>query len=38
MAEAERWARRAALLESGDLALFRFFAIKPESAASSAGG
>lgn len=30
IAEAERWARRAALLESGDLALYRFFLIKPE--------
>jgi len=28
--EAERWARRASLLESGDLALYRFFVIKPE--------
>ena len=31
IAEAERWARRAALLESGELALFRFFALKPEA-------
>lgn len=38
MAEAERWARRAALLESRDLALFRFFAIKPEQASPSGGG
>lgn len=30
MTEAERWARRAALLESGDLALYRFFMLKPE--------
>ena len=29
--EAERWARRAALLESGELALYRFFALKPEA-------
>lgn len=28
--EAERWARRASLLEAGDLALYRFFLIKPE--------
>ena len=28
--EAERWARRAALMESGELALYRFFLIKPE--------
>lgn len=28
--EAERWARRASLLESGDLALYRFFLMKPE--------
>lgn len=28
--EAERWARRASLLEGGDLALYRFFLIKPE--------
>lgn len=30
IAEAERWARRAALLEAGDLVLYRFFLIKPE--------
>lgn len=30
IAEAERWARRAALIEAGDLALYRFFLIKPE--------
>lgn len=29
--EAERWARRAALMERGDLALYRFFVIKPEA-------
>jgi SAM-dependent methyltransferase len=28
--EAERWARRASLLEAGDLALYRFFVLKPE--------
>lgn len=28
--EAERWARRASLLEAGELALYRFFLIKPE--------
>ncbi len=32
IAEVERWARRAALLESGELALYRFFALKPEVA------
>lgn len=31
--EAERWARRAALLEAGELALYRFFLIKPEAKA-----
>lgn len=30
--EAERWARRASLLEGGDLALYRFFLIKPGAA------
>ncbi|EDP65724.1 putative methyltransferase [alpha proteobacterium BAL199] len=34
MAEAERWARRAALLEGGELALYRFFVIKPEPKAT----
>lgn len=33
--EAERWARRASLLEKGDLALYRFFLLKPEPKAEA---
>ena len=29
MKEAEDWARRAAMLESGEIKLYRFFALKP---------